>query len=77
VDVAIVRRGRWQIFFDFFHLQTSERPIQVIWDRRYRERRRSADAATRERRQGDRRTAPPSTWQDRHYILIDTEPSNG
>src|SRR4029079_9413163 len=60
--VAIVRRGQGMLFVT---LDTciAESGMQVVWARRVGERRRArADRPSCERRAGDRRSPPPSSW---------------
>jgi hypothetical protein len=44
--------------------------VQVIWDRRRGDRRRTARAVGADRRRSDRRASPPETWKTAGFLLI-------
>ena len=51
--------------------------VEVVWDRRLGERRRSAGDSTRdaERRRGDRRGAEPASWALLDFLVVPAHPS--
>lgn len=65
----IVRRGALRRF-DKLKRATAELPVKVTWDRRLEERRNSAANVARERRQQDRRQAPPFTWEVADFLVV-------
>jgi hypothetical protein len=50
----------------FFH----DSGVQVIWDRRVADRRRSLSPTDTNRRKGERRREPPPRWTDLHYLVV-------
>lgn len=76
--LIIVRRGHFATF-ELLNRTFSDDPgVQIIWDRRIRERRQSAeDAGQSDRRAGrDRRRKPPSQWSQLNYMFA-AERSDG
>jgi hypothetical protein len=61
---------------DRFRLLSStfrERPVEVLWDRRIGDRRRSENATAGDRRAGDRRQRPPSSWENLGFLVARKE----
>jgi hypothetical protein len=69
--VVIVRRGETELF-NTLQREFGEVPqVQVIWDRRTRDRRAARPGARGiERRGRDRRSRPPAIWQIQGYLLV-------
>ena len=70
---AIVRRGQGMLYLT---LDTciAESGVQVVWDRRIGERRRlRADRPPGERRAGDRRGPPPSSWTWPGLVIVEAD----
>jgi hypothetical protein len=44
-------------------------PVQIIWDRRIADRRRSAALPPVDRRSGDRRQPPPESWGNLGFLV--------
>lgn len=82
MHLMIVRRGCTDTYQTLNEMCESKRSVEVVWDRRFVDRRHpSADALPGERRCGKRRTAPTPDWGTRDFILVrvsdtPTEPSN-
>ena len=74
--LVVVRRGHFATFELLIRTFSDDPGVQIIWDRRMGERRRSADLAGHgERRAGtDRRRVPPSQWRQLNYMVA-PEPS--
>ena len=73
--VAIVRRDQGMLFIT---LDTciAESGMEVVWDRRVGERRRArADRPSCERRAGDRRSPPPSSWAWPGLVIVEAAAS--
>lgn len=66
----IVRRGARRRF-EALKQKTAELPVVVSWDRRKGERRASNQPVAGDRRQSDRRQAPPFTWTMADFVLVD------
>jgi hypothetical protein len=67
---AVVRRGETEIFRTLLRaLEDQPGPMQVIWDRRGRERRQRGQPAVAERRRSDRRGRPATTWLSLGFIF--------
>ena len=68
--MAVVRRDRPEVF-EALRAHPGERNlVDVIWDRRFWERRRGLPKRRRERRQSDRRRPVPRTWDTAGYVLV-------
>jgi hypothetical protein len=65
----VVRRGALRRF-DALTRKTAELPVVVSWDRRTDDRREIAESAPVERRSGDRRKAPPFTWEAADFVVV-------
>ncbi|MGH9253805.1 MAG: hypothetical protein ACRD3C_04465 [Vicinamibacterales bacterium] len=66
----IVRRGALRRFDRLKHA-TADLSVKLSWDRRLHERRTSAGQVERERRQTDRRKAPPFTWKAADFVVVE------
>lgn len=65
----IVRRGA-QRRFDRLARDTKDLSATVLWDRRQAERNGSPETAGEERREPDRRKAPPFTWEAADFVVV-------
>jgi len=73
--LVIVRRGHFATFELLSRTFADDPSVQIIWDRRRVERRRSVDGAGNgERRSSDRRREPPMQWGQLNYLAA-LEPS--
>ena len=74
--LVIVRRGHFATFELLSRTFSDDPSVQIIWDRRREERRRSADGAeyANRRRSTDRRREPPMQWGQLNYLAA-LEPS--
>ena len=69
-QLFIVRRGR-ESTFRLLERQFGTDPlVRIIWDRRYRERRRTGTPMGSERRQSDRRAPAPTVWPSTNYLVV-------
>ena len=68
--MAIVRRGQGMVFVTLDTCM-AEPGVQVVWDRRFGERRRRADRPPGERRAGDRRGPPPASWMWPGLVIVE------
>lgn len=66
--VIRVRRGALRRF-DQLTKKGAGLPVEIKWDRRTSERRRSEDAPSAERRAADRRQPPPFTWDAADFVV--------
>jgi hypothetical protein len=68
----VVRRGAIRRF-DALKTRTSELPVVLTWDRRTDDRRdRGASASLkRDRRESERRKAPPFTWDLADFVVVE------
>jgi hypothetical protein len=68
--LVIVRRGHFATF-ELLRRTFADPTVQIVWDRRMRERRQSADGPGHgERRKvSDRRREPPMQWGQLNYII--------
>jgi hypothetical protein len=68
--LVIVRRGHFATYELLTRTFANDLSVQIIWDRRVRERRQaSRGPADGERRQSDRRRVPPHQWGQLHYMV--------
>jgi hypothetical protein len=74
--LVVVSRGHFATFELLTRTFSGDPAVQIIWDRRIRERRQAADRlGDQERRAGrDRRRVPPSQWRQLNYMFA-PEPS--
>jgi hypothetical protein len=67
---AVVRRGETELFRTLLHALTDNPgPVQVIWDRRSRERRQRGGPGSLDRRRSERRGYPPATWLTLGFVF--------
>ena len=69
--LVIVRRGHFATFELLSRTFSEDPEVQIMWDRRKAERRRSPYAAggSERRSNGDRRRAPPMQWGQLNYMI--------
>jgi len=70
--LMVVQRGNHDRF-RFLSATFRDRPVEVMFDRRQGDRRRASDAASVERRAGDRRGQPPATWDNLGFLVARRE----
>ena len=71
LNLMIVRRGCTDTYQTLNEMFEAKRPVTVIWDRRFVDRRQtSADYLPGERRCENRRKAPTPDWRTRDFILV-------
>jgi len=70
MDYLIVRRGLAPSYYEFLKVFAAERHLKVVVDRRKADRRSARQAVEQERRQQDRRGAPPSTWYAGDFVVV-------
>jgi hypothetical protein len=70
--LMVVQRGDLDRF-RFLSTTFRDRPVEVVWDRRVGDRRRSADASAVDRRAGDRRNTPPASWDNLGFLVARRE----
>jgi hypothetical protein len=69
--VVVVRHGETELFKTLQQEFSHVPHVQVIWDRRSRQRRAGrVEAPGAERRQRDRRGRPPAMWEVQGYLLV-------
>ena len=75
--LVVVRRGHFATFELLTRTFSDDPGVQIMWDRRVRERRQSADRLGHEERRAgsDRRRVPPSQWRQLNYMFA-PEPSD-
>ena len=56
--------------FHFLKKKTADLPVSVEWDRRRTERR-SGDPPETPTRSGERRAAPPFTWETADFVVVE------
>lgn len=71
VDI-IVRRGALRRF-DKLKTQSEGLPVNVTWDRRLGDRRKSSSTVPADRRGPDRRKQPSFTWELADFVVVDPE----
>jgi hypothetical protein len=69
--LIVVRRGHFATFELLCRTFSGDPDVQIIWDRRMRERRQVADGpGDGDRRRGrERRRVPPSQWAQLNYMF--------
>jgi len=70
--LMVVQRGDHDRF-RFLSTTFRDRPVQVMFDRRVGDRRRSGEDAAVDRRSGDRRNRPPSSWDNLGFLVARRE----
>ena len=71
--LMVVQRGD-QDRFRFLSSTFRDRPVDIVWDRRDGERRKAGDGTPSDRRAGDRRNAPPSSWVNLGFLVAKRAP---
>ena len=76
--LVIVRRGHFATFELLTRTFSGDPSVQIIWDRRMAERRKSTDGAGNgeRRRTSDRRRVPPMQWGQLNYMIASDTPSS-
>ena len=76
--LVIVRRGHFATFELLTRTFSGDPSVQIIWDRRMAERRKSTDGRgdVDRRRNNDRRRVPPMQWGQLNYMIASDTPSN-
>jgi hypothetical protein len=74
-EVFVVARDRADLYRYLSQTFADAKNVEVIWDRRTEERRRTADAPPRNRRQSDRRTRRTADDEMRRvgYVFLTVE----
>jgi hypothetical protein len=74
--LVVVRRGHFATFELLIRTFSDDPGVQIIWDRRMGERRKSINGRDpADRRTGsDRRRVPPSQWAQMHYMFASEGP---
>jgi hypothetical protein len=70
--LMVVQRGD-QDRFRFLSATFQDRPVEVMWDRRIGDRRRSGEEPSVDRRVGDRRNRPPASWDNLGFLVARRE----
>jgi hypothetical protein len=70
--LMVVQRGDVDRF-RFLNATFRDRPVEVVWDRRVGDRRRSAEGSAVDRRAGDRRNSPPASWDNLGFLVARRE----
>ena len=69
----IVRRGA-TTRYQKLKKKTADLPVEVVWDRRKKDRRTKTDNAGPDRRKSDRRQNPPFTWDLSDFVVVERTP---
>jgi hypothetical protein len=69
----IVRRGAAKRY-ENLKKKTEHMPVEVVWDRRKQDRRRTSESVSEDRRKSDRRQKPPFTWEMSDFVLRESNP---
>ena len=69
--LIVVRRGHFATFELLNRTFSDDPDVQIIWDRRMKERRQSAEGPGQPDRRGghDRRRVPPTQWAQLNYMF--------
>lgn len=68
--LVIVRRGHFATYELLTRTFAGDPTVQIMWDRRMGERRRSVDRPdSDDRRRSDRRRTPPMQWGQLNYMI--------
>jgi len=65
----VVRRGALRRF-ELLKQKTKALPVKVLWDRRQSDRRVASSTPNADQRKGDRRQAPPYTWDIADFVVV-------
>jgi hypothetical protein len=68
--LAVVQRGRDDVYRTLKREFEARAIVEVIWDRRAAERRRETRPVAQERRRGNRRRGSPATWLALGFVLL-------
>jgi len=71
VKQLIVRRDLDERYSDFLRAFARVRGLDLIVDRRFRERRQRTAPVEPDRRAGERRGAPPASWPTADFIIVE------
>ena len=76
--LIVVRRGHFATFELLNRTFSDDPDVQVVWDRRQRERRQTlAGHGEEDRRAGsDRRRRPPTQWAQLNYMFASEKPGD-
>ena len=76
--LVIVRRGHFATFELLTRTFVGDPTVQIIWDRRMGERRRSTEGpgGVERRTSTDRRRVPPPQWGQLNYMVASDEPES-
>ena len=66
----IVRRGA-TTRYQKLKKKTADLPVEVVWDRRTKERRTKKENDGPDRRKADRRKSPPFTWDLSDFVVVE------
>ncbi len=69
----VVRSGEFEVYRILRERLEEPGLVEVIWDRRVRERRTVVVPVEHERRRGERRGPPPATWATQGFLLARRE----
>ncbi len=68
--LVIVRRGHFATYELLTRTFAGDPSVQIVWDRRMRERRQAVDRlGNGDRRRSDRRRPPPMQWGQLNYMI--------
>ena len=70
--MVIVQRGRLATFKLLTRTFAHDPTVRVVWDRRERDRRKTASPTPEDRRRRDRRASPPASWDRFQYLVVST-----
>ena len=70
MHLAIVRKCQFSTFELLARAFQDDPMVRVIWDRRTRDRRQTAQSAPSNRRRADRRDAATTGWSHHHYVFV-------
>jgi hypothetical protein len=73
--LAVVQRDRPDVF-DRLRRVIDQDEVCLLWDRRRAERRAAWQPVGRDRRRGDRRRSPASTWSMLGFVIAPAEPED-
>lgn len=74
--LMVVKRGDFQQFDHLHKTFAATRPVQVVWDRRRRDRRDGQPAAVEtERRLSERRGPAPASWTGLNFVVVQADPA--
>jgi hypothetical protein len=65
----VVRRGALRRF-EQLKQKTEALPVKVLWDRRQSDRRVASSTPNADQRKGERRQAPPYTWDVADFVVV-------